>query len=589
MSAAGLDFRRRYDIPDDPVWRPLDRLVARWVLAHGGSPTLAAIAGQASHADGRGDSALRLDDQALAQLAGEPMVGTPAQATAAPFVVDRGHFYLRRNYLHEIAVAEQINRRRRAASPAAGELPEDVLDLLFDGDRGSAVQPQREAVRRVLGRRLFVLTGGPGTGKTTTVLRMLLALSHDHALRHGRAPLIRLAAPTGKAAQRLSQALHEGAERLRHRLTGDWRTHLEACVGSESGTLHRLLGSRGELGGFVHHAENRLPADIVVIDEASMIDLALLRATLDALADDALLILVGDADQLTSVATGSVLQDLVGALEAQAAPDLVRLTHAFRAQPALAELNRAVRDGDYAELRRILDEARTAVEWQQVAGTQDLHRVLLPWCKALHASLERAGAFAPQQTDGAAPAVVVSSLQALRQQQLLCALRETEFGAEAVNAAIEQYLRRQLAADNERWYPGRAVLITRNDYALDLYNGDIGICLYGPRHQPQVWFEANDASAGESVRAFAPSMLPMHESAFALTVHKSQGSEYARVAVLLPADPDAPILSRQLLYTALSRAKTQIGLWATSAAVERALLTPAQRCSGLPARITHHA
>src|SRR5690606_30488802 len=206
----------------------------------------------------------------------------------------------------------------------------------------------RAAVHQAPGRRLMVLTGGPGTGKTTTVLRMLLGLSREHEARHGSLLQLRIAAPTGKAAQHLSGSLREGAERL---CGGDppvadaWQVHLDAVLGAESGTVHRLLGSRGRHGGFAFNAAEPLPADIVVVDEASMLDLGLLRALLNALREDAVLVLVGDADQLTSVGTGSIMMDIVRALETDPRGDLVRLAHCFRADITLVPINEAVRCG----------------------------------------------------------------------------------------------------------------------------------------------------------------------------------------------------------------------------------------------------
>ena len=301
------------------AWRPLDRAVARWVAIHGGSPLLAQVAGWASLAEGHGDSALpldgadaarhgmgALDEAALAALAGEPLVGVVGggrePSDAAPFVIDRGHFYLRRNFLHEVAVARQLGARRAAGRTDVQTSAADLAEL-FRGATDAAVQPQRDAVAGVPGRRLFVLTGGPGTGKTATVLRMLLMLARNAAQAGAPPPAIRLAAPTGKAAQRLAASLRDGGRALRTRADGplpaDWQPCLEHVLAAEAGTLHRLLGSRGRAGGFRHHAGDPLAADIVVVDEASMVDLALLRALLDALPARATLILVGDADQLT--------------------------------------------------------------------------------------------------------------------------------------------------------------------------------------------------------------------------------------------------------------------------------------------------
>lgn len=601
------------------AWRSLDRAVARWVVIHGGSPLLALVAGWASLAEGHGDSALplggvdgmrhgmsALDAAAVAALEAEPMVcvmGTePTVRADMPFVVDREHFYLRRNFLDEMAVAQRLNARRGARMTVGQASAEDLAEL-FQGAIGADVQAQREAVAGVLGRRLFVLTGGPGTGKTSTVLRMLMMLTKDAAERAVPPPLIRLAAPTGKAAQRLSASLRDGARALRDHLDTPlptrWHACLEHALGADAGTLHRLLGSRGRSGGFRFDAGDPLPADIVVIDEASMVDLALLRALLEAMREDATLILVGDADQLTSVGTGSVLLDLVSALEADDAPELVRLQHSFRAHESLVAINRSILRGDAAAFTDAWQGAGTSAIRREVSSLQDLRRVLGRWCQGLRQSLQASGAYAvvPAGRDD----LVLTALDGLRQHQLLCALRESEFGSIAVNLAIERALSGSL--DNylgALWYPGRAVMVTRNDAAAGLFNGDIGICLLNADGQLQVWFEATagavpgaqqvvSAGAGariqRSVRALAPGQLPEHEGGFAVTIHKSQGSEYDHVTLLLPADADNRILSRQLLYTGASRARQVIELWAAEAPVAVAIATPARRAGGLRQRL----
>ena len=598
------------------AWRALDRAVARWVVIHGGSPLLALVAGWASLAEGHGDSALpltgadstrhgmpALDAAARAALQTEPMVSLldngQSPPTDTPFVIEYEHFYLRRNFRHEIAVAQRLNARRMAQLPVGPTSAAD-LAVLFHGATDTDVQAQRDAVGGVLGRRLFVLTGGPGTGKTTTVLRMLLMLIKDAADRGMPAPVIRLGAPTGKAAQRLSESLRDGAKGLREHVDGAlpaaWQTYLAAALGADASTLHRLLGSRGRSGGFRYHADDPLPADIVVVDEASMVDLALLRALLDALRDDAALILVGDADQLTSVGTGSVLLDLVSALEADAAPELVRLQHSFRADQSLVPINHAILRGDAVAFADAWQAAGTHAIRHAVATTQDLRRVLTPWCRALRQSLQDSGAYTavpPGRDD-----LVLAALDGLRARQLLCALRESEFGATEVNAVIERTLGSRLDDYvGALWYPGRAVMITRNDAAAGLFNGDVGICLVDPDGQLRVWFEVTvasdampsagtaDATSNRGVRAFAPGSLPEHQGAFAVTIHKSQGSEYDHVALLLPPDADNRILSRQLLYTGASRARAVVEVWGTADALAAAITTPVRRAGGLQRRL----
>ncbi len=598
MSAPPFDFRPRALPGSNERWRDLDRAVARWVLAHGGAPALAQAAAWASLADGQGDAALMLEPSHAARLGIPAMerlaadlralaceqprwITTPASDDAdAPFVLDDAAFYLRRNYRHERAVAAALRARLDAPGEDAA-CGSEVLDALFAGASADA-SAQQAAVRSARGRRLFVLTGGPGTGKTTTVLRMLLALAHDHRHRHGRLPRVCLAAPTGKAAQRLTQSLREGSRGL----PAEWDEALAQLRAASGTTLHRLLGSRGPQGGFSFHAENRLPADVVVVDEASMIDLALLRALLAALPDTAALVLVGDADQLAAIGTGSALADVVEALGGHAA--VARLTHSFRSDRALGAINAAVRDGDTARFNHAMAGAGERAVVHRVAHTAALGARLADWAAHLHREAHEAGvldAIAAGDTDAQHRALAVPG-----RRQLLCALREGLFGAIEASLRIEHAYRERAALPPEaRWYPGRVVVITRNDPAAGLFNGDIGLCLRlreaNGRERLQVLFDPSPDAADGAPRRFDPDTLPAHECAFALTVHKSQGSEYERVALLLPPDAAHPLLSRQMLYTALSRARDAIELWATPPAVSACLGTALQRAGGLVRRL----
>ena len=590
-----FDFRMRIDEPAETPWRPLDRTLWRWVRAHGGSTRLATLAAWTSFADGAGDTALPLrgedagrhgleplERDELDALRVEPLVGGGAGAT--PFVLDAaGRLYLRRNYADELAVAALIHQRLRAGLP--GPVTDAALDVLFHGERDEAVRRQREAVEGVVGRRLFVLTGGPGTGKTTTVLRMLLMLQHQ-----ATQPLrIAVAAPTGKAAQRLLQSLRAGKHGLRDHahapLPADWQPLLDRVPDTEALTLHRLLGYSPRSNRFTRNREHPLAADVVVVDEASMIDLGLLRALLEAARPEATLILVGDADQLTSVAAGSVLMDLVGVLEAERSPALVRLEHSFRAERPLVALNGAVRAGDTTALEATLG---AQVLQQPVASGASLRRAIEAWADAL-AALAIRPTLPDADDELATPAQVsaaLAALHALGGRQLLCALREGEFGALAANALIEQRLKRRWNVTADRaWYPGRAVLITRNDYGNRLFNGDVGLCLADAGGRLRVWFESAGSDGLPGARSFSPGALPAHEGAFATTIHKSQGSEYARVAVLLPPDPTHRILSRQLLYTGVSRARRAVELWAGEATLRAALARPIRRAGGLADRL----
>lgn len=585
---SGFDFRPRALPEALAALRPFDRTLARWVLAQGGSPALAQLAALAAFAEAQGHACLApglagvpaFDPALLDAIAAEPLVGDGSACT--PFVRDGGgRFYLWRNFRHEqVAAAHLARRRAAAAAPAVDGLAAD-LDVLCGG--AQAADPlQRAAVAAVAGRRLLVLTGGPGTGKTSTVLRMLLLLARRAS---GRVPSIALAAPTGKAAQRLAESLREGKDRLGAALPDDWRVLLPQVREDEALTVHRLLGWHPALDRWRHDARNPLPHDVVVVDECSMLDLAMLRALLDAVRPEATLVLVGDADQLGSVGAGSVLADLVAAMSADAGPDLVRLERVFRAGRALAGITAAVGTGDAAALDAALAAAGTVASLRPVAGATPLREALHDWADALAADWPR---FGPDPGAADAHARAATALDALRRRQLLCALREGPYGSEAANRALVERLRMRLAAPARgASFAGRAVLVTHNDHARRLYNGDVGIELEAPDGRLWAWFPARDGAAG--ARAIAPAALPPHEAGFALTVHKSQGSEYGTVAVLLPPEAEHPILGRELLYTAVSRARGELALWATPGALATCLARGASRGGGLRARLDEAA
>ena len=575
----------------EPAWEDLQVALQRWVLAHGGSAQLTRIAGWASLADAQGHAALdlcagspgleALDADAIAALRAQPLVGD-GQATTA-FVIDAaGRFFLWRNHAREVAIAAQVHARA-APLQLPQPQPEDV-DILFQGRREPAIEAQRAAVAGLPLQRIGVLTGGPGTGKTTTVLRVL-AMAQRLRACIGQAPArIAIAAPTGKAAQRLVQALREGKRALQagaHALPEDWHALLATIPDAQATTVHRLLGYRPWDGRHARDAQSPLDADIVVIDEASMLDLAQLHALLQALPAQAQLLLVGDADQLTSVGTGTVLMDLVAAFAGSAR--LQRLTHVFRSAqaPLLTRAVQAARTGDAPALHAALADGGDELRMNPVADMPGLLARLHAWADMLAALPLRGNPGAPADA-----ARALAALDALASHQLLTALREGDFGSDACNARIEQRLRLRWELPAEQpWFPGRALMVTRNDPANGLFNGDVGVCLDDGGGGVRVWFETSSRDGARHARSLPPAALPEHAGAFAATIHKSQGSEYAQVALLLPPDPAHRILSRQLLYTGLSRARQSVQLWATPAATDAALAHLVARVGGLRERL----
>jgi len=598
--------------------RVIDQTLAQWVLGRTGSAPLAAAVRAAGRAEGHGHSCATLtdpdtgagfDDDALDALRRHDWVGDGR--TFTPFVLDaHGRFYLWRNWQHEAKLAAAILRRctQRTLPIAANALADD-LDALFAGMPPDSTDGQRAAVAAVPGARFFVLTGGPGTGKTTTVVRMLLML-----LRHAQAcglparPSIALAAPTGKAAQRLAQAIAKGKAELQASLpsTG-FRDLVPHIPHADARTLHRLLGYRPMDDSFGRGPHNPLAEDIVVVDEASMVDLAVMRQLLQALRPEAVLILLGDPGQLASVDAGSVLADIVAGAPRnrlppalagllapllQQAPDTIvgdtplagqvlTLTHSWRAASGLQRGVEALRDApDPAWLDALLDNRSDGdLHLRHCSNVHALHACVDGWIER-HADLLQSLLAPATETIGPAAA-----LQRLRQPQILCALRDGPFGAQGINELMLRRLAARFGIDAGRaWYHGRPVIITRNDYGRGLFNGDVGIALEGAEGL-RVWFELSDRDGNAGLRNYSPRALPAHDSAWAITIHRSQGSEYRDVAVLLPPDADNRILTRELVYTAISRAKEHAEIWTTDDSLRAALARPIRRQGGLRERL----
>jgi len=598
--------------------RAIDQTLAQWVLGRTGSAPLAAAVRAASRAEGHGHSCATLTDpdtgagfdtDALDALRQHDWVGDGRSFT--PFVLDaQGRFYLWRNWQHEAKLAEAILRRcAQRTLPLTADILVDDLGALFAGMPPGPTDGQRAAVAAVPGTRFFVLTGGPGTGKTTTVVRMLLMLLH-HAQACGLPawPSIALAAPTGKAAQRLAQAIAKGKAELQASLPGTgFRDLVPHIPHADARTLHRLLGYQPMDDSFGRGQHNPLAEDIVVVDEASMVDLAMMRQLLQALRPGAILILLGDPGQLASVDAGSVLADIVAgaprnrlppaltgllapllqqapAIAADDAPlagQVLTLTHSWRAGSGLQRGVEALRDApDPAWLDALLDKRSDGdLHLRHCPNAHALRACVDGWIER-HADLLQSLLAPATESIGAAAA-----LQQLHQLQILCALRDGPFGAQGLNELMLRRLTTRFGIDIGRaWYHGRPVIITRNDYARDLFNGDVGIALEGAEGL-RVWFELSDRDGNAGLRSYSPRALPAHDSAWAITIHRSQGSEYRDVAVLLPPDADNRILTRELVYTAISRAKQHAEIWTTDDALRAALARPIRRQGGLRGRL----
>jgi exodeoxyribonuclease V alpha subunit len=563
--------------------RAIDRALERWVRVRSGSPRLAVAAYLASRDEGEGHSCTRFDDETgfdvagIEELSAHPWVGDGTRFT--PFVlVPDGSFYTWRNWSHETCLAAKLRARAEARSaPVAPAALQTDVEELFSGVDAVPSQRQREAVAAGPGSRLLVVTGGAGTGKTTTVLRVLLELLR-RAEECGlpKRPSIALAAPTGKAAQRLGEALGRGRQALLDSLPAHsvFRALLDAIPYAQAQTLHRLLRYNPHDNSFAHGAESPLPADIVVVDETSMIDLAMMRQLADAVRPDAILILLGDPGQLYAVQAGSVLGDIVAAASESSplSSTVIELDHVWRSAGGLQRGIAALRRGDLDQVGQLLGGDDESLRWHDVPKPGVLREQIAAWCD------RHAQAFDTLMRRDVDPR---EALAALRSMQILCALREGAFGADGVNAAVTRMLAERYGFDGEReWHHGRSVIILRNDYARDLYNGDVGIALESAEGL-RVWFEVRDRDGNPDLRNLSVRTLPEHDSAWAITIHRSQGSEYGEVAVVLPPEADHRILSRELLYTAVSRATMRAEIWTSAGALRAAATRPVLRRGGL--------
>jgi exodeoxyribonuclease V alpha subunit len=465
---------------------------------------------------------------------------------ARPMVLDNaGRLYLRRYWEYEKSLAERILMRCDRQTPGVP----GMTDL------------QELAIETALARRFVVISGGPGTGKTTTVLRILERMVSKP---DGEKLRIALAAPTGKAAARLQETL----------LAGGGNSVVHDRLPNSASTLHRLLGSRPNSVYFKHNAKNLLPVDVVVVDEASMVPLTLMAKLFEALPERAQVILLGDRDQLASVDPGAVLGDIA---KASSEPGplhgslvLLQKNYRFGNESHIFALSKAVRDG----------EADLALEILNSGERPDLTAARTPAPSVIPEQLR-------QRVIGGYSGYLRASdpekaLNEFKKFRVLCAFRSGPYGTGSLNHTIEKILREEnLVSGAQSSYPGMPILVTRNDYMLRLYNGDIGIMLPDPTTGSLLaWFISEDGS----LRRIAPARLPEHEPAFAMTVHKSQGSEFDNVLLILP-DKESPLLTRELVYTGLTRARTRVEVWFEEAVLRAAVAAKIQRGSGLRDRL----
>jgi exodeoxyribonuclease V alpha subunit len=503
----------------------------------------------------------------------------------APLILDQSErLYLQRYWKYEDELGRNLQARLKDKSPRdfdpAG-LAQGIADL-FPGPSDL----QKLAAFVAATSRLCVISGAPGTGKTRTIVlicALLITLAGKHELSFA------LAAPTGKAAARLKETIAQTG--VSPRLPG------EVKLPADASTIQRLLGARGDSPHFRHSAKNPLTADVVIVDEASMIDLALLAKLFDAIRPEARIILVGDKDQLASVEAGSAFRDIctpgfelgvsVSLADAFAkitgekldgtstdqAPIhsvVVELRRNYRFTPGagIGELSNAVNRGDAVGAIAVL-KSGGSIRWRATPSLKNFERELRDRVFPRFEKLLRLSD----------PAV---ALKQLAEFAVLCGLRRGPFGAETVNAMLESMLRETgLIEVAGRYHAGEPIIIVRNDYNVGLFNGDLGIVLPDAvTGELRVFFRGE----GDEVLNFAPGRLPAHEPAFALTVHKSQGSEFHDALVILP-ERDAPVLTRELLYTGITRVRETVEVWASEEILRQTIGRKIERSSGLRERL----
>ena len=511
-------------------------------------------------------------DEWSVRLAASPLVAVGEQVAEnhSPLRLVGRRLYLERNWQAEEDVRTGLLARLDVRPPEVDQRALDAaVDRAFEGfgARAAASRRQREAVCNCVKSWTSVIAGGPGTGKTTTIAQLLRVLD-DLA---DRRTTVALASFTGKAAARMQHSLDDSLTRS-GQSDEPWR---RLQVGRAS-TLHSLLGARPH-AGFTRNADNPLPYDVLIVDEMSMVSLSLMRALLSALRPSTRLVMVGDPNQLSSVEAGAVLADIVTADLPVSSHDpssaIIVLNHSHRFSGPIQELAEAIRDADVDRALALLEADGPELEWLPIDPDQGsltsaagLPGDLLAQGKAIHAA--------------ALAGRTAEALAALDAHRLLCAHRHGRYGVTGWSRAVEQYLRRQLSGYGREgeWYFGRPVLITRNAPELQIANGDTGVVvLAGGTAEVAL-------TAGDTPQLRSPWLLDSATTMHALTVHKSQGSEYGAVSLVLPP-VGSPLLTRELLYTAVTRAQHRVRIIATKDAITQAITTRARRATGLGDRL----
>ena len=529
------------------------------------------------------------------KLTASPAVGRPGDR--CPLILDAGcRLYLYRYWKYESVLSGFIRERVRGELHDfdAGDIT-NTIDRLFTADVRTAIDWQKIAAAIAAFKRFSIITGGPGSGKTFTIARILALLLE---CAPGDVPRIHLAAPTGKAAARLAESIQEAKKAM------NCSDAVKKAIPDDASTIHRLLRPIAGTPYFHRNPDNPLPADIVIIDEASMVDLALMTKLIGALERDVRLVLIGDKDQLASVDAGSVLGDICGRktihgfsgsfakkIEAITGaklddhlhrPDknsglqdcitVLQKSYRFDPQSGIGGLSQSVNRGDNdSALVYLNDPADGSVIWRDIrsrtATMRELRRLIADGYRK-YLTLDDP----------------VLAMNEFNRFQILCALKIGPFGVDSINHLAEEILNQEgllppINRQENRWYRGRPVIITRNDYGLGLFNGDIGITLPEPNSSKEAFYVYFPDSA-DGFKRFPTHRLSGYETVYAMTIHKSQGSEFDHVLLLLP-EKDYPLLTRELLYTGLTRSRKSVSIWGPEPVLRTAINRKIERTSGL--------
>ncbi len=518
------------------------------------------------------------------------------EPVTTPLVLDGSNLYLNRYWQYECRVAAYFKQAMPIDIDSV--VMADVLNELFPmaATDDANIDYQKIAASIALINPVSVITGGPGTGKTYTVVRLLAAIIKYYEMNAAlgsadKLPIIKLAAPTGKAAARMLESIRASIDSL------PLTDKQFSAFPHDANTLHRLLGSLPKSSNFKHNKDNPLHLDILVVDEASMIDLPMMAKLLSAMPLHGKVIFLGDKDQLASVEAGAVLNDLcqentgysvqrshlIKQLTGYDVPSTdvadengiqdclawLKTSRRFGADSGIGNLARYINQGDVkSSLEVIVDpsfqdvNAKVLSEKAYKQCLDEVAKGYIPFINLAHKKDYK------------------TALLEFTHQRLLCALREGLFGVSELNHQIEHRLNqfRSISKSGE-WYVGRPVMVTQNDHALQLYNGDIGIVMEDEEGKLRVFFESSS-----DVRSVLPSRMPTHETAFAMTVHKSQGSEFDHTYLILP-DKMNPVVTRELVYTGVTRAKSRLSLLYRKNVIEDAIETRVERFSGLIDRL----